>query len=78
MAACLSSADSLPDAWGEWRRGVVKVLRREFSGVLGAVNENDVDWDAWRPLFDQGRSPEAAVDHAFLRDPGVTPFDQPA
>ena len=56
------------EAWGEWRAGVVAVIRYDFRDVLDRVDDSDIDWDAWRPLYDEGRSPQAAVDRAFLRD----------
>jgi len=56
------------ESWLQWRAGVVAVIRFDFSDVLEEVADNDIDWDAWRPLYDEGRSPQAAVDRAFLRD----------
>lgn len=37
-------------------------------GAAYAERAGDIDWDAWRPLYEEGRSPQAAVDRAFLRD----------
>jgi hypothetical protein len=54
--------------WSEWRQGVICTIRAQFNDVLDHISEDDVDWDAWRPLYDEGRSPKAAVDRAFLRD----------
>jgi hypothetical protein len=54
--------------WREWRRGVVCTIRAHFGGVLAAIGEEDVDWEAWRPLYEEGRSPKAAVERAFLRE----------
>lgn len=59
----------MQDTWVHWRAGVVAELRRDLEGVL-EVDEEDVDWDAWRPLYEEGRSPRAAVDRAFVRDLG--------
>lgn len=56
------------DSWMDWRRGVVIVIRDAFRGVLDHVSDNDIAWDAWRPLYEQGWSPQAAVDRAFLRN----------
>jgi len=56
------------EPWQQWRAGVVKVIRYDFGDVLDDVGEADIDWDAWRPLYDEGRTPQAAVDRAFLRD----------
>jgi hypothetical protein len=54
--------------WSEWRRGVVRTIRAHFGDVLAAIREEDVDWEAWRPLYEEGRSPRAAVERAFLRE----------
>lgn len=58
----------LTNSWIDWRQGVVAVIRDAFRGVLDSVEDTDIDWDAWRPLFEEGRSPKAAVDKAYLRD----------
>ncbi|HEY0939178.1 MAG TPA: hypothetical protein VGE08_03680 [Steroidobacter sp.] len=52
--------------WFEWQQAVVKLIREDFSEVLTEVKEEDVDWDAWRPLYEQGLSPRDAVADAFL------------
>jgi len=57
------------ESWIEWRREVVALIRRDFRDELSDIGEDDVDWDAWRPLYEQGRSPRSAVDYAFLRAP---------
>jgi hypothetical protein len=53
----------------EWQQAVVVLIRQDFSEVLTEVDEQDVDWDAWRPLYDQGLSPRQAVADAFQRLP---------
>lgn len=55
-------------SWQQWRAGVVVEIRCDFREVLEDVKDADIDWDAWRPLYEEGRSPRAAVDRAFLRD----------
>lgn len=52
--------------WHEWQQAVVKLIREDLSEVLTEVGEEDVDWDAWRPLYVQGLSPRDAVADAFL------------
>jgi len=56
------------ESWVQWRAAVVAVIRFDFRDVLQEVADGDIDWDAWRPLYEEGRSPQAAVDRAFLRD----------
>jgi hypothetical protein len=55
-------------SWFQWRASVVAIIRFDFSGILSDIDDRDIDWEAWRPLFDEGRSPQSAVDHAFVRD----------
>lgn len=62
--AHLSSTQTL--TWTEWQQTVLHLIRRDFSEVLKEVGEQDVDWDAWRPLYEQGLSPRKAVAEAFL------------
>jgi len=62
-------AESWSEPWLDWRRQVVALIRLNFREVLQDVSEDDIDWDAWRPLYEAGRSPKAAVDSAFLREP---------
>lgn len=65
MSATMKAAT---DSWYDWQRDVVEVIRHDFSEILIEVGENDIDWDAWRPLYEEGRSARAAVDRAFVRD----------
>lgn len=57
---------AMTDSWHEWQQAVVALIRRDFSDVLKEVSVEDVDWDAWRPLYEQGRSPREAVVDAFM------------
>ena len=54
--------------WSTWQQEIVALLDQELGEVLGPVRLSDVDWPAWRPLYDQGRSAKAALDRAFERD----------
>ena len=62
------TTDGWGDTWTQWRKGVVAVIRADFPEVLQDVGEADIDWDAWRPYYDRGLSPQTAVDQAFLRN----------
>lgn len=55
-------------SWQQWCAGVVVEIRHDLREVLEDVKDADIDWDAWRPFYEEGRSPRAAVDRAFLRD----------
>lgn len=67
MAQPAYSNDGFFDAWTRWRRQVVLEIRAVFPEVLQDIGDADIDWDAWRPLFEQGLTPVAAVDVAFVR-----------
>ena len=67
MAQLAYSNDGFFDPWAQWRQQVVAIIRAEYPEVLQDINQEDIDWDAWRPLFDQGLSAPRAVDDAFLR-----------
>lgn len=53
-------------SWQEWQHAVVTLIRRDFSEVLMEIGADDVDWEAWRPLYEQGLTPGQAVAEAFL------------
>jgi len=54
--------------WAQWQSAVVALLRADVSGVLSAIKFDEVDWDAWRSLYTEGRSPQSAIDRALARD----------
>lgn len=57
----------LTENWNDWQYEVVAIIRHEFEEVLSDLENEDIDWDAWRPLFEEGRSPQAAVECALTR-----------
>lgn len=57
-----------PLSWPQWQREVVALLRADESGVLQAIQIDEVDWDAWHALYAVGRSPRSAIDRALTRD----------
>ncbi len=67
MAQPAYSNDGPFDAWALWRTQVVSIIREDFPEILQDIDHDDIDWEAWRSLFDQGLNPRAAVDDAFLR-----------
>jgi hypothetical protein len=54
--------------WDQWREAIVTLLRTELSDTLRHIGLDDVEWDAWRCLFEAGHSPQAAVNRALERD----------
>jgi hypothetical protein len=60
--------DLNPLSWTQWQREVVALLRADETGVLQALELDEVDWEAWRALYVVGRSPRSAIDRALARD----------
>jgi hypothetical protein len=60
-------AKALADPWTDWQQQVVAVIRKDFHDVLDEVGADDIDWESWRPFYEQGCTAEIAVDKAFLR-----------
>jgi hypothetical protein len=56
------------EAWTQWQREVVELLRTELREFLGEVSLDDVDWPQWHSFYLQGRSPRAAIERALERD----------
>jgi hypothetical protein len=54
--------------WAQWQRAVLALLRADVSGVLRSIESDEVDWDAWRSFYTEGRSPRSAIDRALARD----------
>ncbi len=55
-------------SWTSWQCEVLVHLRADFEEVLQHIDLEDVAWDEWRRLYDEGREPRAAVNRAFARD----------
>jgi hypothetical protein len=53
--------------WQDWRRAVVAEIRSEFREHFSAIEDHEIDWDAWLPFFLEGCPPRLAVDKAFVR-----------
>jgi hypothetical protein len=62
-----NDANDTQERWSEWQHEVLSVIDSDFRNVLDSVEWDDIDWDAWRPLFDQGCSAKDAVRNAFGR-----------
>lgn len=59
--------DRRQSEWLAWQSGVVAELRIQLREHVGDIDDRDVDWDAWLPLFLEGCSPSAAVERALVR-----------
>ena len=64
----MAALDLNPLSWMQWQREVLALLRADESGVLQAIEINEVDWEAWHALYAVGRSPRSAIDRALARD----------
>jgi hypothetical protein len=53
--------------WTQWQSEVVELLKSDFDEAL-VVSMDDIDLPSWRPYYEQGRSPRAAIERALERD----------
>jgi hypothetical protein len=51
--------------WQRWRHDIVAEIRSGFREQFSAIEDQDIDWDAWMPLYTEGCSPQEAVAKAF-------------
>jgi hypothetical protein len=56
------------ETWTEWQIEVVKLLKRDFEEILGQISTEEIDWPAWHPYYQQGRSPRSAIERALELD----------
>jgi hypothetical protein len=56
------------ESWNLWQQEVVAVIRADFITVLDDIDADGIDWETWRPFFEEGRSPQDAVKRAFAND----------
>jgi hypothetical protein len=54
--------------WTQWQNAVLALLRADESGALRSLEIDEVDWDEWRSLYTEGRTPRSAIDRALARD----------
>jgi hypothetical protein len=45
----------------------VALLKSEFDEAV-TVSIDDIDWPSWRPFFEEGRAPRAAIERPLERD----------
>ncbi len=55
-------------SWQQWQQQVLSKIRRDYADILQHLTLDDIDWSAWRSLYDDGRSASEAVDCAFVRN----------
>jgi hypothetical protein len=54
--------------WAQWQHAVLALLHADVSGVLQSIEIDEVDWEAWRSFYTEGRCPRSAIDRALARD----------
>ncbi len=47
--------------WKRWQSDVVVVIRSEYQDLFPLIQTDEIDWQAWQPLYDQGCSAREAV-----------------
>lgn len=56
--------------WMEWKEDILAVIRSHCGELLSNIDQDDVDWEAWKPLYEQGYTAHVAVGTAFSINPG--------
>lgn len=51
--------------WTEWKEQVIAVICSEYGELFPYVEQDDIDWEAWQPLYEQDCTPLTAVSTAF-------------
>ncbi len=50
--------------WPVWKIEIVKALRAHYE-LFADLRQEDIDWEAWKPLYEFGYEPMAAVAEAI-------------
>lgn len=51
--------------WSQWQRAVVTQIRESYPDLFPCLQQEEIDWQAWQPLFEQGCDARAAVEQAL-------------
>ncbi|HEX2584700.1 MAG TPA: hypothetical protein VHL14_06185 [Steroidobacteraceae bacterium] len=51
--------------WALWRSEIIRVIQREYGDLFSQLRQDEVDWEAWLPLYADGLSAESAVHQAL-------------
>jgi hypothetical protein len=51
--------------WMHWQTEIVAIIRRDYQDLLPQVQWEDIDWEAWKPLYEQGCTASIAVSTAL-------------
>jgi hypothetical protein len=65
------------EEWRAWQVSVVSAIRAEFRELFSNVHHDEFDWDAWRPLYEEGWLPADAVRQALSprpESPAISPM----
>lgn len=47
--------------WRIWRENVIAIIRTKYHDLFPYLQHSEIDWDAWKPLYEQGHTPQTAV-----------------
>lgn len=61
MSPVIHDQVMIVDEWSTWRANVVAAIRSEYSDLFPYLSQDEIDWDAWKPLYEEGHSAQAAV-----------------
>ena len=53
------------DRWTQWQSAVVEVIRHDYRDLFPLIRIDEIDWSAWKPLYDHGYTARVAVEQAL-------------
>lgn len=51
--------------WSRWQHAVVAQIRESYPDLFPYLQQEEIDWQAWQPLFEQGCDARTAVEQAL-------------
>ena len=47
--------------WKQWKDGVLYLMRTKYRMAFGDIKSSDMDWEAWKEMYDDGLTPDDAI-----------------
>ncbi len=52
-------------SWPVWKVEIVTARRHVHHELFADLQQEDIDWEAWKPLYEFGYEPDAAIAQAI-------------
>ena len=47
--------------WGKWKEEVLYLMRTKYRMAFGDIKPSDMDWEAWKEMYDDELAPDDAI-----------------